>query len=599
MVKHIKILITEEQLYKLINEGADWKPNDDGTLNLSINTSSNDADSNRIGSTAVDTRVFGTKHDILYGDDTFEMSRHRRGGGRLTNFNTSYNRAIKKIAEFNAVRQWVINGCHGDVIKLFNLEGDFAESVLAKLKISPQELLNWCNKSLSRLEFEQNLGNSVYNRLNKIGDNDRTFRYQQGIIPKTNVPFIALFTMQDFNFHNALKHGTIKSGKMSDDIFKVPRDERKSEKSRKGAKINVTFDDSQIPFNIENFFSQPSANDSHYKKQYGYKDPNYTSVNQFLDKSIIYAARVLKEIGFTPTHIVSAPSSSKFNKYYCTNLANKLGIKYVENFFVKDAINIKIKDVDINEMVNNGFSEEEIMKIKKDILGIVKYELKTRLQQILFNFIDYYHVYFDGGRGFDEMKELVYDYTIKEMTSQFNKVEDLTSKYVGAYISRGLLNRYYNEKPTLMQIEEPKLYTKEEMDNRILRSFIHTVQYRIGLPKFNKVMNDMIALMQEYIDALMSPKGLKFDVRKTSSKITDINKRFRPYLSDIYLVANEMLYNGTLHNEYQNAKIILFDEDVNSGGTLMLITKALLDKLPATSEKNLLGLVNAYSSSGN
>ena len=54
------------------------------------------------------------------------------------------------------------------------------------------------------------------------------------------------------------------------------------------------------------------------------KTKDYTSINQFIDKSIMYASYALKEENFYPDFIVAAPSSSKFNHYYCTNLSRKI-----------------------------------------------------------------------------------------------------------------------------------------------------------------------------------------------------------------------------------------------------------------------------------
>ena len=67
-----KVLKITETQYKtiingldILNEGVDWSKNDNGSINFSINQNK-DNNSNK-GKNSVDTRVFGTKDDILRG----------------------------------------------------------------------------------------------------------------------------------------------------------------------------------------------------------------------------------------------------------------------------------------------------------------------------------------------------------------------------------------------------------------------------------------------------------------------------------------------------------------------------------------------------
>jgi hypoxanthine phosphoribosyltransferase len=54
--------------------------------------------------------------------------------------------------------------------------------------------------------------------------------------------------------------------------------------------------------------------------------------------------------------------------------------------------------------------------------------------------------------------------------------------------------------------------------------------------------------------------------------------------------------NGKIMSQYQNAKFLIFDEDINSGATLKLCIDALEEKLPDINKNNVICLVNAYSS---
>ena len=69
-------------------------------------------------------------------------------------------------------------------------------------------------------------------------------------------------------------------------------------------------------------------------------------------------------------------------------------------------------------------------------------------------------------------------------------------------------------------------------------------------------------------------------------------------------IAIEILSNGPISRyekyvgKYANHQLI-FDEDINSGATLMLTVDALRNSLPDTSDSNILCLCTAYSTSGN
>jgi hypothetical protein len=115
-----------------------------------------------------------------------------------------------------------------------------------------------------------------------------------------------------------------------------------------------------------------SPGSEHYKKQYGYGSDEYTSFTQFMDKSIVYASKVLSEIGYHPDVIIAPPSSSKYNTYYCTNLSRKLGIPYIKDFFERNVVDVKC---DETGMRNAGMSESNIMLFKNKVRQKVTSEI--------------------------------------------------------------------------------------------------------------------------------------------------------------------------------------------------------------------------------
>ena len=63
-----KIRITESQLKALVKEGISWSKGQDGSVGLSVNRDMTDGGNKGVNS--VDTRVFGSKDQVLNGDGT-------------------------------------------------------------------------------------------------------------------------------------------------------------------------------------------------------------------------------------------------------------------------------------------------------------------------------------------------------------------------------------------------------------------------------------------------------------------------------------------------------------------------------------------------
>ena len=98
-----------------------------------------------------------------------------------------------------------------------------------------------------------------------------------------------------------------------------------------------------------------------------------------------------------------------------------------------------------------------------------------------------------------------------------------------------------------------------------------------------------------YADKLT--QGYRPTYRETQFKITRMDKRYRQYLQNMYVIADKNMTGDALQKRYQNAKFLIYDEDVNSGTTLRLVIDALNEKLP-DGEHQIMCMANAYSNSG-
>ena len=101
-----RIIVTEEQFKKyIIGEGVEWTANDDGSANIRINSKSDDK-SNTYGNMSVDTRVFGTKNDILHGDNTWNKPK---------SLTQKYKEKLDSIKFYESVIAYIKNGKKGDI----------------------------------------------------------------------------------------------------------------------------------------------------------------------------------------------------------------------------------------------------------------------------------------------------------------------------------------------------------------------------------------------------------------------------------------------------------------------------------------------------
>lgn len=126
---------------------------------------------------------------------------------------------------------------------------------------------------------------------------------------------------------------------------------------------------------------------------------------------------------------------------------------------------------------------------------------------------------------------------------------------------------------------------------------VSRIKLKIGQRYFNNILMQIRDLVLRYAETLKT-RGFKLRFDAKRFKITAFKKQFRPFLSNIYIIADEYMNDGELMTRYRNAKFLIFDEDINSGATLKIVIDALQEKLPEQNDNNLMCLVNAYSGSG-
>jgi len=577
-----KIYINESRLLAL--EGIDWTRLDNGMLNLSVNQRK-DNNSNK-GANSVDTRVFGTKDDILNGK---MLSKNGKPMGTSKSLSQDYASKKAAIDAYKIVINYITNGRVGKCVLPNGLD-KITETAINKWlnsSFSDNRIIDLCKKSINRIESDYNRLSMTYDRVSNSDDNSNNIaRYITGIVPNTNVKYISLFSMTDFNFSDAIKHGTIRQNGNTDSLLGIDKDSREKDQNGNLKQLDIRYDNSITP-NIAQNFSLNGVKDGHFKQQYGLNGGNeYSSVSQFLDKSVNYAAYALRKEGFSPDFIVSAPSSSKFNEYYCHNLSNKLGIKYISDFFKRNIINVRYADGE--DLLSKGFSPKDVLEFESQAKNIAYNEIGYIVSEPIRNFI------YDNRDIFGNISieshsrekislEEVFDCT---MIYAYNTIiENLDGDNVSTHLVKNFLK------------EKNKLYNKQYDSRRIFNEVSIRIKTKIGIKVFNQLLMETMNLVQRYSDILKeNGYKLRFNIKKF--KITSFKKMFRPFLSNLYIIADGYMTNGELMDRFKNAKFLIFDEDINSGATLKIVIDALEEKLPEQSSSNLLCLVNAFSNSG-
>lgn len=590
MFNNMIVQITEEQ-YRyfvegigVLNEGVDWSKNDNGTINFSINHKT-DNNSNK-GTNSVDTRVFGTKNDILHGK---VLTKNGNTSGLSKSLEQNYISKHAALQFYQQVMNFVQNGRVGNIEYIDGLDKTTYTAVLKWFNngYSDNKIIDACKKAIHRIQSDASQVFSTYDRVSNEENEDKVARYITGTVPSTNVKYISLFSMTDFNFSDAIKHGKVRQNGNTDEILGITPDQRETDVYGNLKQIDVTYDGKYKP-NIAQNFSLDNVKDGHYKQQYGLNgEGGYSSVNAFLDKSVIYADYALKKEGFKPDVLVSAPSSSKFNQYYCTNLSHKLGVPYINDFFQRNVINVRFDDGrDISAMREKGFSEKDITEFAAQVKGIAYKEIAYFVSEPIRTFInDNANVFGNIPNGKSSRQKMPLDYVIDCMSNHSYKIA-LQYMRNNDTITKHLLQNFFNETSKINTTKYNYAY------------LLAQIQQRTPKRIFDDVLQQVLQIIQQYSEQLQE-RGYKLRFNTKRFKITQIKKQFRPFLNNVYIVADKYLnQNNELFTRYKNAKFLIFDEDINSGATLKLAIDALKEKLPENTDNNILCLVNAYSGSG-
>jgi phosphoglycolate phosphatase-like HAD superfamily hydrolase len=589
-----KVYIREDKI-SLFHEGLDVTYNKDKNIfNTSVNNSKTDVDNQ-----GVDTRLFGTRNDILNGDGSIEQSRMGKPGRKthafmqsklgkhykettrmyrdvvnfvrnfdrnnVKNIYTQFNKAIN-LASYDMIESGPKTAA--DKIVYSISKGEPINSALSKL------LTNLNNAERAAAQYEKPLQNSNDER---FASKDRIPRYRMMKVPFTNVDVISLFRMVDFNFSDIIKHGYIRANDKNLKTFGIDADKREKiqGKTRAYKPFEMNYDGNVTP-NIGNNFSLNGSEDLSRKK-YGYEDNGYTSIAEFIDKSIMGASYALKCESFIPSLIIDAPSSSKFNLFYCTRLSNKLGVPYEHDFFKRDMINVSM---DEEMMRNDGIEEEQIISFRETAKQKGISEIVYFMGEPINEFFNEYGKYFTDALGNKIAPDRIL-LILKEWS--------LVTYFENASNGDNLLEYFKNN------VVSSNSHIKLSSDYKLHQKEVHKLLYSNYelLQKFMRASKKMIEVFNIYKERLLTT-GVKIDFSLQRGKIVDFGGKYRKYVKNMYIVANKHAVNDPQYFErLKNKKYLLFDEDISTGSTLKLLINALHNN--GVNDSNIMCLTNAYS----
>lgn len=592
------IKLTENQFNRLF-EGVEWSRNNNGGVNMSITQDKSDK-KNIGGLNSVDTRVFGDRDEVLYGDGTASLKTNSLSQSVLS------RRAV--MVAYQNLITFINKGRAGNIDKFLRMDKNLPKQTLTtikKLLENPDDeyVLNAARKNYEKAKQNNVQKDALYTRLMNSND-DKVTKYTKFTIPNTDVECIALFNMGNFDFSDAIKNGNLRStsAMFNGDLsgYNVDSDGR----------IGVTYDDGIKPNLKQNFSLNGDITKDHFKAQYQLqnakydtnvntaddlnrelsKNKKYTSVNQFLDKSIIYANYVLKQEHFSPDYIVSVPSSSKMNEYYSTNLSNKLGVEYVKDFFQRDIVHAHFANgVTDEDLLEKGFSPLEIEKMKTDIKNYCFREIAYQIETPLRNLVEKNYVYFSNisKKKYDRVSKASKAEVIATLSRHAFEALSIRNTGKGKYLQNHLCNVFLNE-------------TKKDYgeNSNIFPTLKNIITMKIGKNVFNDVLNEMLELLNKFSSEIEGGYRYRgYGVKP--SKITTLDKRYREFVEGSFIVASKNLNeDGELLSRYKTANFLIVDEDVNSGGSFKLVIDALKLKLPTKNSNNILCLANGFSENG-
>ena len=379
-----------------------------------------------------------------------------------------------------------------------------------------------------------------YNNRQKLVKSKNNISYYKSVIPSTNVEVITLFPFKDFGGTELLKANALStSNSVINDIY--------ANGDKNVSRIPVQFMDN--------------------------------SRESFMNMSVQHAWEVLnKKERYTPNYIICVPSTARFNEEYIKRLSNaNPKSKSFEAFVIKDWLSYKVDKA----------TEDKI----KNYLSFLDYRGADRFDNTVKNVTDMIK------RGVSNTALYMVSKVLKEyLFDKYPETNEFRNAFVRYYIQK--LQNIDTAYQSLLDIGEYKEYVipkkkfQDIQNNRNLENMIINAIKTEFEPHIKNGIPFKIDISKiEYKD---KPQQMTSLVRSGGTGGAISGQLLRPLIADVYVI-NEPQYELTVDgkkmieemqllqnslNEKQSVelahqKILIFDDDIDTGTSLKLTINAL------------------------
>lgn len=431
----------------------------------------------------------------------------------------------------------------------------------------------------------------------KVKEKDR-LNYYKLKLPGTNIDVISLFNFNNFAGTEVIKANRISMA--SDEMSKLYNQPKKGflPTTFKGTENN------RSPFDFEfNDDFRGSIKDKNHI--------NYGSAQHFIHDVMIHGVNVLNAINYVPDFLICVPSSSSFNSEFIDKFSKQIGTcKSYDAFMVKNWLGYSISDKDI-ETIKRHLSYLKYTAGEKawdDTVNVMEHTIKRGIaNSFLYLISEQMQKYLNINNYSEKELNLILQFCFSQI------LEGPNGKQLSQFL-KGV-------KPNQTTIKyKANFYIKNTTkDNKIFQYIYNKLNNKTTI---NKVIENIIkeserSMLQHLPNKQNESKPIYIDLNKIEYKDSEVQmtslfwggamqknsktqskisgQTLRPLMVSVYLVNEQeyvltkqgeelinelkMLENTQLNEvekvEMANRKIMIFDDDMDTGASLKLCVNSL------------------------
>lgn len=501
-----------------------------------------------------------------------------------------------------------------DIVKLLNSDKTLYQLCEILTKNCLKDTILWYINDIMKLNSARENYLELKQSYKDVDEKDR-LNYYKLKLPGTNIDVISLFNFSNFAGTEVIKANRISMA--SDEMSKLYN------RPKKGF-LPTTFkgtENNRSPFDFD--FQDTEFTNSLSDKT----NANYGSAQHFIHDVMVHGVNVLKKINYVPNFLICVPSSSSFNENFINKFSKQLGdCKSYKAFMIKNWLGYSLSEEDKQKIrqhlsyikhmsgedkwndtanimeytIKKGITNTFLYMISKNIkanLDVNKYN-SVELTNIL-QYIYYQMLQGENGKklsqfltgvtlNIDRMK-----YKIKQILKTIDKQHRGIFEYILSKIDKKFI--LYNDSDLESQYGE--------IINKIIKNSEETLLQHLPNEqnKSNPIQINLNQISYKDTDVQMTSlfwggvmsDGSYRDDKKVTSQLP--GKELRPLMVSVYLVNKkeyvltkegeelindlksyqDMPLNETEKVEITNRKMMIFDDDMDTGASLKLCVNSL------------------------